>query len=44
MVNKMEFEWTIRDLIITDIKPQKPNVESDIYASTRGPNITCQKL
>lgn len=44
MVNKMKFEWTVRNIIITNINPQKLNVGSDVYASIRGPNITCQKL
>ena len=31
------------DLLITDIKPHEINVESDVYAPSRGPNIPDQR-
>ncbi|KAH0671069.1 hypothetical protein KY289_025562 [Solanum tuberosum] len=31
------------ELLITDIKPHELNVESDVYAPSRGPNIPCQR-
>ena len=30
------------ELLITDKKPHELNMESDVYAPSRGPNIPCQ--
>ena len=31
------------ELLITDIKPHELNLESDVYAPSRGPNIPYQR-
>ncbi|KAH0679202.1 hypothetical protein KY284_020287 [Solanum tuberosum] len=39
---KLESLTELWELLITDIKPHELNVESDVYAPSRGPNIPCQ--
>lgn len=43
MVNVIESDYTIRKLLITDIKPHELNVVSDLYASLRGSYMPGQR-